>query len=112
MYKRISLFVLLILLLSACNEPIGGKNFFNKVEVLEQEISNDNWKNSQQYLEELHRYFEKNLWKLQLFGDENEYEGIQESMNRLFVTIQEEDRTQALIDLVTIKAHIEEIYSF
>jgi hypothetical protein len=101
----------LLLILTACNKPIAGDHFFNKIEDLEMVVKKEDWKTADTNLIEFQRYYEKSIWKLQLIGDENEYEGLHESLKRLMAAIDQQDATQSLIELATIRAYLEEIYS-
>ncbi|WP_047986029.1 DUF4363 family protein [Ornithinibacillus californiensis] len=111
MNKKFFILFGFLLILTACNKPIAGEHFFNKIEDIEQVVKEEDWKSTDAYLNEFQSYYEKNIWKLQLLGDENEYEGLHESLERLIASINEQDTTQSLIELATIRAYLEEIYS-
>jgi hypothetical protein len=101
----------LLFILTACNKPIAGDQFFNKIEDIELVVKKEDWETTDAYVMEFQSYYEKNIWKLQLLGDENEYEGLHESLARLIAAINQQDATQSLIELGTIRAYLEEIYS-
>ncbi|WP_176481868.1 DUF4363 family protein [Paucisalibacillus globulus] len=107
----ISLLILITFFIGGCTEPIGGDYFFNKVEALEVAISQEDWQNANMLLEDLKKLYKKNDWKLQLLGDEAEYEGMNEAISRLSAAIVSLDSKPALLELATIRAYLEEIYS-
>jgi Domain of unknown function (DUF4363) len=111
MCKKILILFSLFLILTACNEPIAGQPFFDRISSLEKSIKDEDWKKSQKQLQELKSHYKENMWKLQLIGDESEYEGMHESLLRLEAALEQEDSTQALIELSNIKAYLEQIYS-
>ncbi|WP_026905879.1 DUF4363 family protein [Paucisalibacillus globulus] len=112
MYKKTITGVLLtVLFIGGCAEPIGGDYFFDQVQSLEEVISTEDWQGAKLRLEELKDLYKKYDWRLQLLGDESEYEGINEAISRLTAAIKIEDSNQALLELATISAYLFEIYS-
>lgn len=78
---------------------------------MEHSLNQEDWEQLKSQVNELNTLYEENKWKLQLLGDEGEYEGLNESINRLFAAINTEDLTQAKVELATIRSILEEIYS-
>ncbi|WP_010098713.1 DUF4363 family protein [Ornithinibacillus scapharcae] len=112
MYRKyLLLFGMLFLLASCEDEPIAGDEFFKQINELQGYITDEDWESSIALLNELNTYVSDNFWKLQLLGDEEEYEGIQESINKLSVLIRKEELTQALLEIATIKTYLKAIYS-
>ena len=107
----IIIFLIITIFIGGCAEPIGGDYFFDKVKSLEVAISKEDWQSANVQLKDLKKLYKKNDWKLQLLGDESEYEGINEAISRLSAAIKSEDTKQALLELATIRAYLEEIYS-
>ncbi|MEN2767417.1 DUF4363 family protein [Ornithinibacillus xuwenensis] len=112
MYKKPYLLIIFLsLLFSGCGQPIGGEIFFNQINALEDSISHTDWEETKLQMDELIKIYEETLWKLQLLGDEGEYEGLHESLERLKPAVDQEDKLQALLELATIKGYLEGIYS-
>ena len=109
--KSIIIFLIFIMFIGGCTQPIGGDYFFDKVQSLEEVLSKEEWKSANSQLKDLKELYKKNDWKLQLLGDESEYEGIDESISRLSAAIKSKDSKQAQLELATIKAYFKEIYS-
>lgn len=108
--KWIFLFLILIVL-SGCSNISGKNEFFNKISSIEKALNNQDWEQLKSFGHELVQFHEKTEWKLQLMGDEDEYESLHESINRLIIAIEENDKTEAKLELVTIKTLVEDIYS-
>lgn len=111
MYRKSLLLFGLLILLSSCNAPIGGDKFFGQVQELESHIKNEEWEKSEDKLIELNNYIKDHFWKLQLLGDEEEYEGIRESIRKLSVAINNKEKTDSLIEIATLITYLEAIYS-
>jgi hypothetical protein len=109
--KLLTIILLSIMFVAGCTEPIGGDYFFDNIQSLELELKNEDWQNANFQLKEIKNLYKKDVWKLQLLGDEAEYEGMNEAISRLSATIESEDSKQALLELATIRAYLEAIYS-
>jgi len=109
--KLLTIILLSIMFVAGCTEPIGGDYFFDNIQSLELELEKEDWQHANLQLKDMKNLYKKNNWKLQLLGDEAEYEGINEAISRLSAAIKSEDSKQALIELATIQAFLVEIYS-
>ncbi|WP_067727719.1 DUF4363 family protein [Oceanobacillus damuensis] len=111
MKKQVLTYLFLMVLLSACTNKVGGHYFFDHIDQFEKALDQPDWTYIETQAEELNFMYEDNKWKLQLIGDEGEYEGIDESINKLMAAVKEEDILNVRMELVTIKAHLEGIFS-
>lgn len=103
--------MIVILLLSGCSNKVGGDYFFNHIDEMEQALSQPEWTVITQQAEELKYMYKDNKWKLQLIGDEGEYESLDESIGKLIEAIKEEDILNVRMELATIKSYLNGIYS-
>ena len=109
--NRYLLYLLMILLLSACANKMGGEAFFNRLDDMEQALDQEDWNTITQHAEELKRVYSDQKWKLQLLGDEGEYESLYRSINNLIAAIKEKDSVNVRLELATAKSLLEDIYS-
>ncbi|RDW15931.1 DUF4363 family protein [Oceanobacillus chungangensis] len=111
--KKGMLALISFIILSACSSLVGGDYFLEKITSIDQHFSQQetDWKKIKEECYELKRLYGKNEWKLQLLGDEGEYEDLKNSIAKLITAIEEKDRTQARIELSTVKSFIKDIYS-
>ncbi|MBC5638687.1 DUF4363 family protein [Ornithinibacillus sp. BX22] len=100
-----------LLILAGCENNVGGHAFFDQINEIENSLENPDWDRVTAQAEELKKLYKKDKWKLQLLGDEDEYESLYESINKLIVAIEEKDRTNIKLELSVIHTHIEDIYS-
>lgn len=111
MIKKWNMFLLLLILLSGCSSITGKDDFSEKINSIEQALNATDWKQLKSLSNELEQLYQGNQWKIQLMGDEDEYESLQESINQLIVAIEEQDLTETKLEMATIKTYIEDIYS-
>ncbi|TRM11490.1 DUF4363 family protein [Lentibacillus cibarius] len=110
MAKR-SLFFVLMILLSGCTTKIGEDVFITQVDELELALDQQDWNQITHYAEELKTVYQDEKWKIQLIGDEGEYEGLLESINKLIAATKEKDIKNVRMELASTKTLIEDIYS-
>lgn len=111
MIKKTIIYMSLFILLSACSNTIGGDLFFNHMDQLEQALDHPEWEQITLQADELKDIYEDNKWKLQLLGDEGEYEQLNESINKIIAAAKEEDTTNVRMELATAKSLVTDIYS-
>ncbi|MEL4024851.1 DUF4363 family protein [Lysinibacillus endophyticus] len=101
----------LLILLSGCSNINGENEFYEKVNSIEDALKDPDWKQLNLLGAKLEKLYRHNLWKIQLMGDEDEYESLQESINQLIAAIEEQDMTEIKLEIATIKTYLEDIYS-
>ncbi|MFD1386477.1 DUF4363 family protein [Oceanobacillus oncorhynchi subsp. oncorhynchi] len=111
MKKQIIIFTLLFIVLSGCENQVGGNYFFDHTDQLEQSLNEPKWDEITTQAEELKNIFKNHKWKIQLIGDEDEYEGLHESINNLIAAAKENDSTSTRLELATVRSFLEDIYS-
>ena len=109
--KKLLLVTCFLLFLTACENNVGGDAFFDQINAVEEALENPAWDTVTAQAEALKELYKKDKWKLQLLGDEDEYESLYESINKLIVAIEEKDRMSIRMELSVIHTHIEDIYS-
>ncbi|WP_176330350.1 DUF4363 family protein [Oceanobacillus rekensis] len=105
------IYLSLFILLSGCAQTIGGDIFFKPMDELEQALDQPEWEEISLQANELKSIYEDNKWKIQLLGDEGEYEGLNESINKMIAAAKEEDTTNVRMELATARSLIKDIYS-
>jgi len=113
MMRRCLLFVMACIVLTGCTNYFGKEEVFDHIAVLEESFKEKEpyWKKLQTDAEKLKKNYQSNKWKIQLLGDEDEYETLNESINKLIIAIEEKDQTQSKLELAIIKVIAEDIYS-
>jgi hypothetical protein len=111
MLKKWTIFIFILILLSGCSGITGKNDFAEKINAIEQALKAEDWKQLKSLGDDLDQLYHGSQWKIQLLGDEDEYESLQESINHLMVAIGEQDLTEAKLEVATIKTYMEDIYS-
>lgn len=111
MIKKSLLFLSLIIILSGCAQASGKEPLLNHMDHLENALDNPKWEQITQQANELKKIYKDNKWKLQLLGDEGEYEGLNESINKIIAAAKEKDTTNIRLEMATARSLILDIYS-
>src|SRR5690606_28097623 len=101
----------IFLFLSGCSKFTGQEDFNDIIDNIQQSVEQKEWKQLKSHGDDLLKIYHSNKWKLQMIGDEREYEELYESIKRLLVVIEEKEVTEIKLSLATIESIIEEIYS-
>lgn len=108
--KRI-LFVLCLVLLVGCSEITGEDDFKASIAALEEILNSEDWEAIERHTEAIEQQYDRSEWKLQLIGDEDEYEGLQESVNHLQQAAKSKSKIDCEKELTTIRTYLDLIYS-
>lgn len=109
---RITVFGILIAsMMSGCSAQIGKHDFNQHISKIEQSVKEEDMAALSAQIDQLLQIYDKNEWKLQLIGDEGEYERLHEAINRLITSRKVDDLTQLQLELSTIKTILADIYS-
>jgi len=110
--KSILLMSLLLVMLSGCSNMVGSKELMGQIHVIKEQLMVEDWDALEVQMDRLSTIYSDNEWKLQMIGDEGEYERLHESINRLRSAIETQDSQSASLELSTIDSIAEDIYSF
>lgn len=108
--KRI-LFVLCLVLLVGCSEITDENDFKASIAALEEILTSEDWEEIEKHTEAIKQQYERSEWKLQLIGDEGEYEGLQEAVNHLQQAAKSKSKFNCEKELTTIRTYLKQIYS-
>lgn len=103
--------VVVLFLLAGCSEMTGEAQFKLLIEETQQLIKTENWVEIEQHVQQIDTYYNAVKWKLQLLGDEDEYESLQESVNHLKQAAKLHETSDCEKELTTIETYVQQIYS-
>jgi len=109
--RRVLVICLGLAILTGCGSVTGGKEFRQEINNVEQYLLDEDWDTLSVQAEHLQQTYQKHEWKVQLIGDEGEYERLHESINRFKASVEAKEANNARIELATIKSILEDIYS-
>lgn len=96
---------------SSVTHAKAGGEFYKKINKIDQLIQKKNWEEASSETSALRKLYKKKEWKIQLIGDEREYEGIGEGLDALHAAVKVKDKVQATTELANIHALLESVYS-
>lgn len=82
-----------------------------QIEAIESSVENETWTLAEEQSKELVNVYDRQKWKLQLIGDEEEYEELIQNINMLKAVISERDATQSKMLISRIRSIVDTIYS-
>ncbi|GAA0593614.1 hypothetical protein GCM10009001_07230 [Virgibacillus siamensis] len=110
MKKLIPIFLAIcMILITGCQSE---QAFYQEIQEINDTVDQADWKQTKAGVKKLSKVYKKQKWKLQLLGDEAEYEGINVELQVLKQSVQAKDKTQVKVSLGTIRGHLLDIYSF
>ena len=105
------LLIPLLFILVGCSNVTDKHDFKEALDALEASIQIEDWKVIEEHAKAIKSQYEHSKWKLQLLGDEDEYESLQESINHLVHAANTKDKSDLGKEITTIKTYLEQIYS-
>lgn len=89
-----------------------GQSFFQKVDQVSRAINQENWPKATRATSQLNALYQKKKWKVQIVGDEGEYEGLERELAKLTVAVKEKSKLEAQTEASDIRALFQAIYTF
>lgn len=111
MLKKCLFPILITFLLVGCSNITGKETFYKSIDSLEAAAQQEDWITLEELSNELDNTYKRQEWKVQLLGDESEYENLQESIDRLKIAIEAQDSLETKLEISTIKTLLQFIYS-
>ena len=110
--QRLSLCVVIcFFMLSGCSSNSMNKNpIFQESNKIMELVDDSQWETADKAAQVIQKMYKKNKWKYQLLGDESEYNGLQQEISKLKISINEKDKPEAKRSIVIIQEHIQAIY--
>lgn len=108
--QHMILCICFLLLLGCSNDKIISKPLYQKSEEIISLVNQLQWEKAKEEVRVIEDLYQKDEWKFQLLGDESEYDGLNQEISQLKVSIQEEDKMEAKSSLVIIQDYIRAIY--
>ncbi|MEN0642384.1 DUF4363 family protein [Alkalicoccobacillus gibsonii] len=109
--RKMIVSLMMITLLTACGNVVGSHAFYVVLDHIEEALEQSDWDQLDQYASQFEETYAQNKWKLQLIGDEGEYEGLYESIQKLIAGVKEKDSTIVRLELASARALVSDIYS-
>src|SRR5690606_37240650 len=91
---------------------IPGKDpLSKKIDQIQELVYRKQWEPAAAEVRHLENLYHKSKWKLQLLGDETEYEGMERELSKLKSAVEIWDSAQAMLQLATLRSILQAIYT-
>lgn len=109
---RYVVYALIVLVLGIPSVGIAKeKPLISKIERIEKLVEERAWEHAASEADALKHLYQKEKWKLQLLGDEGEYEQLDQELEKLSAAIANRNSTEALVILSAARVVLQNIYS-
>lgn len=99
-----------LLLIGCSNEKIKSLPIYKKSEEITDLINHSQWEKAGNEAKAISDIYKKNKWKLQLLGEELEYNELEQEISKLQISIEEKDKLESKTNIVLIQDYIRAIY--
>lgn len=89
----------------------AGHIFFQKLSQIGHLARQEKWRQAAEVTSSLRQAYQKRKWKIQLLGDEGEYEGVDEELDKLAAAVASKNDTQTRLEIASVRSLFENIYS-
>jgi hypothetical protein len=112
-YSVVILFLTMFWILGGCsNDGINNSPIKYQIQEIKALVDGKNWSEASMAARNLKQLYEEKKWKLQLLGDETEYEGIDREIDKLSAAIEEKEPVQIKLGLAQIHTYLKSIYLY
>ena len=103
-------FLFCLLLLGCSNEYIQQKPIYQKATEIKTLTNKAEWDKVKEDSNEIYQLYKDNEWKYQFLGNETEFKTLEQHIQRLIISAEEEDKTEAKFNLSMIEHYVESLY--
>ncbi|HET7657245.1 MAG TPA: DUF4363 family protein [Bacillales bacterium] len=89
----------------------AGEGFFKKISQIDKLVDKGKWQEAAKETTALRKLYQKKKWKMQLLGDEGEYEGLDRELDQLAAAVSTKDKSETKIELGAVRSLFKNIYS-
>lgn len=97
---------------SSAEQAKAGEALYQQINKVDRLVEKGQWEQAGKEAKTLQKIYSKKEWQIQLLGDESEYEGIDNELEKLKAAIQTKDVTESKMRLSAIAATLKAVYSF
>lgn len=98
------------ILVGCSDEKIKRLPIYKKSEDITNLVNQSQWEKASDEAKAIADLYKKTKWKLQLLGEELEYNELEQEISKLQISIEEKDKLEAKTNIVLIQDYIRAIY--
>ncbi|WP_236838667.1 DUF4363 family protein [Caldalkalibacillus salinus] len=112
--RYLLVFLILSTLLMGCDVTKSAKDqaLFKKIDDIHTQVKNEEWDDALDNVDKWEDTYEKRLWKMQLLGEQADYEGINLEITLLKERLKRQNERQAIDSIIQLKHYLSAIYDF
>ncbi|QHS23649.1 DUF4363 family protein [Virgibacillus sp. MSP4-1] len=111
MLKRLFQIMVIMSLITGCSATKETKEtFHDQLSQLELSVNTGDWKQAKEQVKKIKKQYDRDLWKMQLLGEDNVYDMIPTSINQLKAAVKTQNRDEIIKQMETIKSYLSAIF--
>ncbi|GAA0488084.1 hypothetical protein GCM10008986_12080 [Salinibacillus aidingensis] len=111
MVKKLIYMTLILCIITGCSATQETTKKFNEyLNQLEMSIQTNDWKQANKQVKKVKKQHDKELWKMQLLGEDRIYDNIQLSISHLKAAVKAENKKEIIKQTETIRFYVTEIF--
>ena len=99
-----------VMLFGCSNETIQKKPIYQKATEIKTLVNQQEWDKAKEGSKDIYQLYKENKWKYQFLGDETEYNTLNQHIQKLIISIEEQDTKEAKFNLAMIEHYMESLY--
>ncbi|MRG86310.1 DUF4363 family protein [Salinibacillus xinjiangensis] len=112
MLRHIVFAVLLITILAGCAANEEAKNKIeDKLEQVEAATKISDWTQAEENVKSAKKEYQKELWKMQLLGDQTSYDNLKLAIDQLKAAVKTQNKNEISSQIAKSKSYLSEIFN-
>ena len=99
-----------MMLFGCSNETTQNKPLYQKTAEIKTVVNQQEWDKAKEGSKDIYQLYKGNKWKYQFLGDETEHKTLNQHIQKLIISIEEQDTKEAKFNLAMIEHYMESIY--
>ena len=101
----------ILCMLTGCSNLTKENDYHDVLHEIEQALDKKEWDSVVHLTEKLNDLYNKTDWEIELLGDEEELEGLENSIKIIHTSAKLKDETNTYMELTKIKTYLKNIYT-
>ncbi|WP_068676513.1 DUF4363 family protein [Oceanobacillus sp. Castelsardo] len=108
--KLFTIFTCVAILFGCSSGTIEDKPIYQGAKDIKTFVKEDNWGKAKQKAKSIKKLYKDNKWKYQLISDKTTYDNLEQQIELLTVSLEENDKTEAKLHLALIEHYMKSLY--
>ena len=99
-----------VILFGCSSETIQKKPIYQKATEIKTLVNQQEWEKAKEGSKDIDQIYKENKWKYQFLGDKTEHKTLNQHIQKLIISIEEQDREEVKFNLAMIENSLESLY--